>query len=65
MRERSQAKGLSKGFLEPDGYEDDAEDYEESLLTIKKNYKKKLAKGGVLFYFVSSFEGTISVVIWN
>ena len=45
MRERSQAKGLSASFLEPDRYEDDGEDLEQSLLAIKKKYKKKLAEG--------------------
>ena len=45
MRERSQAKGLSASFLEPDRYEDEGEDLEQSLLAIKNKYKKKLAKG--------------------
>ncbi|XP_068716081.1 RNA polymerase-associated protein LEO1-like [Montipora foliosa] len=45
MRERSHAKGLSASFLEPDRYEDDGEDLEQSLLAIKNKYKKKLAEG--------------------
>ena len=45
MRERSQAKGLSASFLEPDRYEDDGEDLEQSLLAIKNKYKKKLTRG--------------------
>lgn len=45
MRERSQAKGLSTSFLEPDRYDDEGEDLEQSLLAIKKKYKKKLAEG--------------------
>ncbi|KAL9966187.1 hypothetical protein ACROYT_G024225 [Oculina patagonica] len=45
MRERSQAKGLSSSFLEPDRYDDEGEDLEQSLLAIKKKYKKKLAEG--------------------
>ena len=47
MRERSQAKGLSASFLEPDRYEDDGEDLEQSLLAIKNKYKKKLAEGSL------------------
>ena len=35
MRERSQAKGLSASFLEPDRYEDEGEDLEQSLLVVK------------------------------
>lgn len=45
MKERSQAKGLSASFLEPDRYEDEGEDLEQSLLAIKNKYKKRLAKG--------------------
>ncbi|CAH3130896.1 unnamed protein product [Pocillopora meandrina] len=45
IKERHQAKGLSASFLEPDRYEDDGEDLEQSLLAIKKKYKKKLAEG--------------------
>ena len=45
MRERTQAKGLSASFLEPDRYEDEGEDLEQSLLAIKNKYKKKLAEG--------------------
>lgn len=45
MRERSHAKGLSASFLEPDRYEDEGEDLEQSLLAIKNKYKKKLAEG--------------------
>ena len=49
MRERSQAKGLSASFLESDRYEDEGEDLEQSLLAIKNKYKKKLAKGLLVF----------------
>lgn len=45
VKERHQAKGLSASFLEPDRYEDEGEDLEQSLLAIKKKYKKKLAEG--------------------
>ena len=50
MRERSQAKGLSASFLEPDRYEDEGEDLEQSLLAIKNKYKKKLAKGLLMLW---------------
>ena len=55
MRERSQAKGLSASFLEPDRYEDEGEDLEQSLLAIKNKYKKKLAKGLLISDWVKMF----------
>ena len=55
MRERSQAKGLSASFLEPDRYEDEGEDLEQSLLAIKNKYKKKLAEGLLLITMAISF----------
>lgn len=45
MRERSNARGLSASYLEPDRYEDDEEALEQSLLAMKRQYKKGLAKG--------------------
>lgn len=44
MRERSHARGLTASYLEPDRYDDD-EDLEQSLLEMKKQYKKGIAKG--------------------
>lgn len=45
MRERSNARGLSASYLEPDRFEDDEEALEQSLLAMKRQYKKGLAKG--------------------
>ncbi|CAB4038351.1 RNA polymerase-associated LEO1 [Paramuricea clavata] len=44
MRERSNARGLTASYLEPDRYDDDEEGLEQSLLEMKKHYKKGLAK---------------------
>lgn len=44
MRERSNARGLTASYLEPDRYDDDEEALEQSLLAMKKHYKKGLAK---------------------
>ena len=45
MREKSNARGLTASYLEPDRYEDDEEALEQSLLAMKRQYKKGLAKG--------------------
>ena len=45
MRERSQSKGLSTSYLERELNDEDDEDLEQSLLAIKKKYKKDLAGG--------------------
>ena len=52
MRERSNARGLSASYLEPDRYDDDEEALEQSLLAMKKHYKKGLAKStyGITFF---------------
>ena len=66
MRERSQAKGLSGSFLEPDWYEDEGEDLEQSLLAIKNKYKKKLAKGFLISDWAKmSFFGYVTGQNWN
>lgn len=48
MRERSNARGLTASYLEPDRYEDDEEALEQSLLAMKRHYKKGLAKSTLL-----------------
>lgn len=50
MRERSHARGLTASYLEPDRYDDDV-DLEQSLLEMKKQYKKGIAKGNLLCWF--------------
>ena len=73
MRERSHAKGLSASFLEPDRYEDEGEDLEQSLLAIKNKYKKKLAEGLLevtacvhlsLSGFMSNFFSTSTTILF-
>jgi G3E family GTPase len=55
MRERSNARGLTASYLEPDRYEDDEEALEQSLLEMKKHYKKGLAKSTHMHYLVNYF----------
>ena len=55
MRERSNARGLTASYLEPDRYEDDEEALEQSLLEMKKHYKKGLAKSTYMQHFFTFF----------
>lgn len=45
MREKSHARGLTASYLEPDRRDDEEDTLEQSLLEIKRKYKKGLAKG--------------------
>ena len=44
IRERGHNKGLSASYLEPDRYGEEEDDF-QSLLALKKKYKKDLAQG--------------------
>ena len=63
MRERSNARGLTASYLEPDRYDDDEEGLEQSLLAMKKHYKKGLAKSTCMICSISFFWSLIRAFI--